>query len=129
MEKSSVESKLRKIIREELDYYFDRLESRLNESKSSVVSRTTNNTIRNKPEVKLKESNIDIEKKNFRQKFSGLMGIITEDMEYPEEEQEGSKSILNSNVLSKLGTNPKTEGVYKALTKDYSELIKKMNKK
>jgi hypothetical protein len=129
MEKSSVESKLRKIIREELDYYFDRLESRLNESKSSVVSRTTNNTIRNKPEVKLKESNIDIEKKNFRQKFSGLMGIITEGMEYPEEEQEGSKSILNSNVLSKLGTNPKTEGVYKALTKDYSELIKKMNKK
>jgi hypothetical protein len=129
MEKSSVESKLRKIIREELDYYFDRLESRLNESKSSVVSRTTNNTIRNKPEVKLKESNIDIEKKNFRQKFSGLMGIITEDMEYPEEEQEGNKSILNSSVLSKLGTNPKTEGVYKALTKDYSELIKKMNKK
>jgi|688.fasta_scaffold07773_10 hypothetical protein len=129
MEKSSVESKLRKIIREELDYYFDRLESRLNESKSSVVSRTTNSTIRDKPEVKLKESNIDIEKKNFRQKFSGLMGIITEGMEYPEEEQEGSKSILNSNVLSKLGTNPKTEGVYKALTKDYSELIKKMNKK
>jgi len=129
MEKSSVESKLRKIIREELDYYFDRLESRLNESKSSVVSRTTNSTVRDKPEVKLKESNIDIEKKNFRQKFSGLMGIITEDMEYPEEEQEGSKSILNSNVLSKLGTNPKTEGVYKALTKDYSELIKKMNKK
>jgi hypothetical protein len=129
MEKSSVESKLRKIIREELDYYFDRLESRLNESKSSVVSRTTNSTVRDKPEVKLKESNIDIEKKNFRQKFSGLMGIITEGMEYPEEEQEGSKSILNSNVLSKLGTNPKTEGVYKALTKDYSELIKKMNKK
>jgi hypothetical protein len=129
MDKSSVESKLRKIIREELDYYFDRLESRLNESKSSVVSRTTNSTIRDKPEVKLKESNIDIEKKNFRQKFSGLMGIITEGMEYPEEEQEGSKSILNSNVLSKLGTNPKTEGVYKALTKDYSELIKKMNKK
>jgi hypothetical protein len=54
MEKSSVESKLRKIIREELDYYFDRLESRLNESKSSVVSRTTNSTIRDKPEVKLK---------------------------------------------------------------------------
>jgi len=129
MEKSSVESKLRKIIREELDYYFDRLESRLNESKSSVVSRTTNSTVRDKPEVKLKESNIDIEKKNFRQKFSGLMGIITEGMEYPEEEGEGDKSILNSRVLSKLSTNPKTEGVYKALTKDYSELIKKMNKK
>ena len=69
-----------------------------------------------------------IEKKNFRKKFSGLMGMITEDMEYPEEDEE-NKSILNSRVLSKLGTNPKTEGVYKALTKDYSELIRKMNKK
>lgn len=128
MEKSSVESKLRKIIREELDYYFDRLESRLNESKSSVVYKESSNTTYDRPVSKLKESNEDIEKKNFRKKFSGLMGMITEDMEYPEEEEE-NKSILNSRVLSKLGTNPKTEGVYKALTKDYSELIKKMNKK
>ncbi len=128
MEKSSVESKLRKIIREELDYYFDRLESRLNESKSSVFSKESSNTTYDRPVAKLKESNEDIEKKNFRKKFSGLMGMITEDMEYPEEEEE-NKSILNSRVLSKLGTNPKTEGVYKALTKDYSELIKKMNKK
>ena len=128
MEKSSVESKLRKIIREELDYYFDRLESRLNESKSSVFSKESSNTTYDRPVAKLKESNEDIEKKNFRKKFSGLMGMITEDMEYPEEEEE-SKSILNSRVLSKLGTNPKTEGVYKALTKDYSELIRKMNKK
>jgi hypothetical protein len=128
MEKSSVESKLRKIIREELDYYFDRLESRLNESKSSVVYKESSKTTYDRPVAKLKESNEDIEKKNFRKKFSGLMGMITEDMEYPEEEEE-NKSILNSRVLSKLGTNPKTEGVYKALTKDYSELIKKMNKK
>ena len=128
MEKSSVESKLRKIIREELDYYFDRLESRLNESKSSVFSKESSNTTYDRPVAKLKESNEDIEKKNFRKKFSGLMGMITEDMEYPEEEEE-NKSILNSRVLSKLGTNPKTEGVYKALTKDYSELIRKMNKK
>jgi len=128
MEKSSVESKLRKIIREELDYYFDRLESRLNESKSSVFSKESSNTTYDRPVAKLKESNEDIEKKNFRKKFSGLMGMITEDMEYPEEDEE-NKSILNSRVLSKLGTNPKTEGVYKALTKDYSELIKKMNKK
>jgi hypothetical protein len=128
MEKSSVESKLRKIIREELDYYFDRLESRLNESKSSVFSKESSNTTYDRPVAKLKESNEDIEKKNFRKKFSGLMGMITEDMEYPEEDEE-NKSILNSRVLSKLGTNPKTEGVYKALTKDYSELIRKMNKK
>lgn len=127
MEKISVESKLRKIIREELDYYFDRLESRLNESKSSAVTKVNNNVSYDRPTVKLKESNLDIEKKNFRKKFSGLMGIITEDMDYPEEEDD--KSILDSRVLSKLGTNPKTEGVYKALTKDYSELIKKMNKK
>ena len=128
MEKSSVESKLRKIIREELDYYFDRLESRLNESKSSVVYKESSKTTYDRPVAKLKESNEDIEKKNFRKKFSGLMGMITEDMEYPEEDEE-NKSILNSRVLSKLGTNPKTEGVYKALTKDYSELIRKMNKK
>ena len=64
MEKSSVESKLRKIIREELDYYFDRLESRLNESKSSVFSKESSNTTYDRPVAKLKESNEDIEKIN-----------------------------------------------------------------
>jgi len=128
MEKNSIESKLRKIIREELDYYFDRLESRLNESKSKSISRPVNSVSYAKPQVKPKESNLDIEKRDFRKKFSGIMEMITEDMEYPSDVEE-EKSILDSRVLSKLETNPKTEAVYKALTKDYSALIKKMDKK
>lgn len=124
MEKNSIELKLRKIIREELDYYFDRLESRLNESKSINTPTAKSSETFSKP----KESNVELEKRNFRKKFSGIMEMITEGMEYPEEE-DTQKSILDSRVLSRLETNPKTEGVYKALTKDYSALIKKMDKK
>ena len=127
MDKISIESKLRKIIREELDYYFDRLESRLTESKSKSISENHSSPSPKKFAEKPISTKIESERKDFRKKFSGLMEIITEDMEYPEEETE--RSILDSRALNSLEHNPKTQAVYKALTKDYSALLKKMDKK
>jgi hypothetical protein len=39
-----------------------------------------------------------------------------------------SDSILNTNVLDSLESNSKTRAVHKALTKDYSALLKKLEK-
>jgi hypothetical protein len=128
MDKISIESRLRKIIREELDYYFDRLESRLNESKSKSISENHSSSAPKKFAEKPINTKVESERKDFRKKFSGLMEMITEDMEYPEDENT-EKSVLDSRVLNTLENNPKTQAVYKALTKDYSALLKKMDKK
>lgn len=118
---TTTESKLRRIIREELDYYFDRLEKTLTESKSKT---TVRETVSKPSKV---SSSTDEERQKFRKKFGGLMGKITENMDTTNFE-ETSNSILDNNVLESLGNSTKTQAVHKALTKDYSALLKKMNK-
>ena len=114
---TTTESKLRRIIREELEYYFDRLEKSLLESKShgTVIENVST------------PSDLNTERTKFRKKFGGLMGKITEDMDVDTLE-ESSNSILDNNILESLESNAKTQAVHKALTKDYSALLRKMNK-
>lgn len=120
--KPTIESKLRKIIREELDYYFDRLQSSLNESSRQNLEPRQN--------IKTKVSN-DLEqqeRKQFREKYSGILGTISEDIDMDGFDG-ASNSILENRTLNILGKNPKTKSVYDALTKDYSQLLKKMDTK
>lgn len=118
---TTTESKLRRIIREELDYYFDRLEKTLTESKSTT---TVRETVSKPSKV---SSSTDEERQKFRKKFGGLMGKITENMDISDLEEK-SNSILDNNILESLESNSKTQAVHRALTKDYSALLKKMNK-
>jgi hypothetical protein len=117
--KPTIESKLRKIIREELDYYFDRLQTSLNESSRQNFEPT-------KPQVP--NDLVQEERKQFRQKYSGILRAASEDLDMRGMDGE-SNSILESRTLNVLGKNPKTKSVYDALTKDYSALLKKMETK
>lgn len=120
--KSTVESKLRKIIREELDYYFDKLQQTLLES-NSITSRANKSNISEN-----KSSDVSEERARFRKKYSGLLGAISENID-ESDLQETSNSILENKYLNALGKSDKTKSVYDALTKDYSALIKKMETK
>ena len=118
----TVESKLRKIIREELDYYFDKLQQTLLESNSISTRVTKNNISENKG------GDVNEERIKFRKKYSGLLGAISENIN-EDDLQETSNSILENKYLNSLGKNEKTKSVYDALTKDYSALIRKMETK
>jgi len=120
--KTAAESKLRRIIREELDFYFTRLEKKIVESKN-IVERIETPIERN-------DESLDRERSQFRKKFGGLMGAITENMDSDInlDSDMSSDSILNTNVLDSLESNSKTRAVHKALTKDYSALLKKLEK-
>lgn len=106
--KPSIESKLRTIIREEIEYAFSKL------TKSLQESAPVKKTIKAEPKPVREE---------YRKKFTGLMESISEGIDLNEENfSEG----LTPNHLQ---NNPKLDSVHKAMTRNYSELIKKMENK
>jgi hypothetical protein len=105
--KSNAESKIRTIIREELDFYFSKIEKRLDE-----ISLTKGEKI-----VETKSA----PKKNtaLRKKFGSLMESISEGIDL-----DGSKDRgLTAEMLE---GNSKLNHLQDVLTRDYSSLIKKM---
>lgn len=113
--KQSVESKIRNIIREELDYYFSKLEKSLTEMYSN-----------SKPNVEMMDRDIRRPKTktpDFKKKFGSLMSSISEGIDM---EPEDTSSILSDNVLNSLEKDYKFSGVHKALTKDYSKILNKI---
>lgn len=120
--KTTTESKLRRIIREELDYYFSRIENMISESSNSPSAKILE---------EVPKTTANVERKNFRKKFSGLMGAITEDIDtnITDLDSQRSNSILDDGILDSLESNRKTQAIHKALTKDYSALLKKIESK
>jgi hypothetical protein len=106
--KPSIESKLRTIIREEIEYAFSKLTKRLQES-----------TIEKKP-IQAQQKPLRDE---YRKKFTGLMESISEGIDLNEEIS--SEGITTNHLQN----NPKLNAVQKAMTRNYSELIKKMDSK
>lgn len=113
--KPSIESKLRTIIREEIEYAFSKLTKRLQES-----------TIEKKP-IQAQQKSIQPQQKplrdEYRKKFTGLMESISEGIDLNEEIS--SEGITTNHLQN----NPKLDAVHKAMTRNYSELIKKMDNK
>jgi hypothetical protein len=111
--KPSIESKLRTIIREEIEYAFSKLTKRLEESapKKKIIQ-TQKQIISNAPQ-----------REQLRKKFGGLLDTISEGMDLSQEEN--FSGITPEHIQG----NTKLDAVHKAMTRDYSELIKRMENK
>lgn len=110
--KHSVESKIRSIIREELDYYFSKLEKSLNEMYGGRTLEARTEPRSPKPKAP-----------DFKKKFGSLMSSISEGIDM---EPQDTSSILNDNILESLEKDSKFSGIHKALTKDYSQILGKI---
>lgn len=114
--KPNAESKIRKIIREELDFYFSKLSNKLDE-----ISNSKGNTL-SEYKTEISKEEISSQRKNLRNKFGTLMSSISEGIDLDDKPNVG----LTPEMLE---GNKKLEHLQDVFTKDYSQLIKKMNER
>jgi hypothetical protein len=116
---------IRTVIREELDYYFEKLSQQLNESAQQQTPRkkVLSNMQKSK---KVSQGNPKL-----RSKFMQAISEGFDEQTLQGIENEGSTpSILdenNLNVLASTKGNRNVQAVAKALTRDYSQIIKKVD--
>lgn len=114
--KPNAESKIRKIIREELDFYFSKLSTKLDE-----ISFSNNNPIIESKKT-VSEETVSKQRKDLRSKFGTLMSSISEGIDLEEKQDYGVTAEM-------LQGNSKLKHLESVFTKDYSQLLKKMDEK
>lgn len=114
--KPNAESKIRKIIREELDFYFSKLSTKLDE----IAVSSNDSIVESKKTVS--EGTASRQRKELRSKFGTLMSSISEGIDLEEKQDYGVTADM-------LQGNPKLDHLQSVFTKDYSQLLKKMDEK
>ena len=124
--KPLIESTMRKIIREEMDYYMEKYMKR----SENVTSTTSPNRIENKNTVRESVKKTNPQLQNRLQNTNSILSKIVFEDTTPfdaEDSEEFDNSILSEKRMNVLANDPKLRGVYDALNKDYSSMIKAMD--
>jgi hypothetical protein len=127
MQIDKFKSVIRSVIREELDYYFNRFGEQLHENlpKNKAVTR-----VPSKKSVKREIPLQEHKKSEMRSKFMQAIseGFNEDDLKSVEGEGPVS-SILDENNINALRTtkNKNTRAIGEALTRDYSQILKKVD--
>jgi len=123
--KALIESSVRKVVREELDYKFEKLNEQVHRqdsglSQSSVDIKKIRNEALNK--TRTQES-----REFFRSKFGDMFNDV-EPFDETSEASTSQASILDESNLRSLATSKGQKGVLKALTRDYTDMVRAMDK-
>ncbi len=124
--KPLIESTMRKIIREEMEYYMEKYMKR----SENVTSITSPNRIENKNTVRESVKKTNPQLQNRLQNTNSILSKIVFEDTAPfdaEDSEEFDNSILSEKRMNVLANDPKLRGVYDALNKDYSSMIKAMD--
>lgn len=127
MQIDKFKSVIRSVIREELDYYFNKFGEQLHENlpKKKAVTRVSSKKI-----VRKEAPSQEHRKSEMRSKFMQAIseGFNEEDLQSVEGEGPVS-SILDENNINALKTtkNKNTRAIGEALTRDYSQVLKKVD--
>lgn len=121
--KTLIKSSVREVIREEMDYYFKTLTEKLQQrgelvEQKSIQSRQQESSFQSikktAPSAQLKSKYNDILSRMVFEETEGFT-----DTETP--------SILDESRLESMSNSHNLNGVYKALTRDYSSFVKAMD--
>lgn len=127
--KSGIEFTIRKVVREELDYYFEKHGNPI--KKELVVDRQSTSTMEEhynrRPQSPSRTNHTPSNSKlnKYQSELSRL--VFEETSPFTEEDQVGS--ILDDRRLDVMANDSKLSAVHEALTRDYSSLVNAMNKK
>jgi hypothetical protein len=129
MESKQFKTVLRTIIREELEYFFSKIEKRLNENS---VTRPTQKLIKTQTLPQTVKGTVKPQQQkstNLKSKFMQMIseGFNEEDLDTMNSEE--PKSILEEGMVQKLknSSSKSLKTVGDALTKDYSSMLKKID--
>lgn len=130
--KQLIETCVRKVVREEMEYYFSKLQeqvgknnSPINESLTSRLSNSSNlkkstsrdTTASHKPKFNLQDK--------YRNMLTEMVFEQTDG--FVDEDTKEADSILDTNKLHAISTSKKHKAVYDALTRDYRDIVKAMD--
>lgn len=130
MESKQFKTVLRTIIREELEYFFSKIEKKLNENtvtrpiqqQQLIKKQTITGTVKTKP-------NTQQQKPNLKSKFMQMIseGFNEDDLEAMNREE--PISVLEEGVVNNLknSSSKNLKVVGDALTRDYSGMLKKID--
>lgn len=120
--KSLIESSVRRVVREELDYRFDKLNEQLTLRTPSRESNSKSNKAAPAPQERPSSGKFQESREFFRKKF----GDIFDDIE-PFNESVETPSILDEGNLKTLASSNRQGSVLKALTRDYTDIVRAMD--
>lgn len=126
--KPLIESAVRRVLREELDYYFEKYGSNVKSGTGMESSSREKTPQQTKIQESLKELNPKIKSK--LQNTNNILSkiVFEETTPFSQEEMDGEvSSVLDENFLRAMERDPKLEAVHNALTRDYSAMIKSLN--
>lgn len=129
MESKQFKTVLRTIIREELEYFFSKIERKLNENtvarpqqQQPIKKQTITGTVKTKPSIQQQKPNL---KSKFMQMISE--GFNEDDLEVMNREE--PVSVLEEGIVNNLknSSSKNLKVVGDALTRDYSGMLKKID--
>lgn len=145
--KDLLESMIRKIVREEFEFYFNKLQTQLNEMRSMQSTiQPSSTTTANSPGYKVAPNSqlaalrekfraelprmADSESPKFTEKANPTVSenvlmktILSTDPSDMPDDDEVVESIMDESALNSLAKSPQHQALAKALTQDYSHLF------
>lgn len=128
-----VQKSVRQVVREEVEYYFNKLQEQIQHNSPIVETRTNTSIPRNgsrsMPPASTPSRKTTNNKPALQEKYRNILTemVFEETEPFGEEENVDAQSILDENKLRALSNSQNLQSVHKALTRDYSALVNQWN--